>query len=99
MNRQRNVSGHRIAHDLGQALAQRLVTGCIRDLQSMQTICCRAMTREGEYWDCKSEGERESYPVLQEDVVVYIRDEILGRANDWNNERIRRFLARRYEVN
>lgn len=57
------------------------------------------MTREGEYRDCKSEGDRESYPVLQEDVVVYIRDEILGRASDWSNERIRRFLAHCYEVN
>ena len=150
MNRQRELSEHRITRDLGEALAQRLVIGCIRNLQRIQdcllsgddtplssiweeicvqqqwelsfywrayqdtiTACVEGrieglqpyeldalwlLTREGEFWDCELEGERESYPVFQGDVVDYIRDEILGRANDWSNERIRRYLARRYEM-
>lgn len=75
------------------------VEGRMEGLQPYELDALWLLTRESEYWDCKSESDRESYPVLQDDVVVYIRDEILGRANDWSNKRIRRYLARRYEVN
>lgn len=74
------------------------VEGRIEGLQPYELDALWLLTREGEFWDCELEGERESYPVFQGDVVDYIRDEILGRANDWSNERIRRYLARRYEM-
>lgn len=148
MNRQRKLSEYTIARDLGEALAQRLVMGCIRDLQRMQDcllsgddsplqsiweeICvqqqrepshswrtyqqtiatfaeCRIedlkpyeldalwlLTREGEDWDCEPDDERESYPVFQRDVADYLQNEILNRANNWSNERIRRYLDRFY---
>jgi hypothetical protein len=148
MIRQRELSELTIARDLGQALAQRLVLGCIRDLQRMQDcllsgddsplrsiweeICVQQqrewshswrayqqtiaacadyriedlkpyeldalwlLTRQGEDWDCELEDERESYPVYQGDVLDYIQDEILSRASNWSNERIRRYLERCY---
>jgi hypothetical protein len=55
------------------------------------------LTRQGEDWDCESETERESYPVLRDDVVEYIQGEVLNRANDWSNDRIRRYLERSYD--
>jgi hypothetical protein len=77
----------------------RLLRGHIsNDWQPYELDALWLLTREGEFWDCKLGGERESYPVFQGDVVDYIRDEILGRANDWSNERVRRYLARRHEV-
>jgi len=38
-------------------------------LQPYELDALWLLTREGEFWDCKLEGERESYPVFQGDVV------------------------------
>lgn len=70
------------------------VEGRIEGLQPYELDALWLLTRQGEDWDC----EREPYPVFQGDVVDYIQDEILSRANDWSNERIRRYLERSYEV-
>lgn len=148
MGQNRKLSEPRIVSDLAQALTQRLVLGCIRDLQRMQDcllsgehtplrsvweeICVQQqreeslswwayletmtalaevrvenlqpyeldalwlLTPQGEDWDCELEGEHPDYPVFRSDVIEYIRGEVLNRANDWSNERIRCYLLRCY---
>ncbi|CEL31708.1 hypothetical protein [Pseudomonas fluorescens] len=72
--------------------------GRIESLQPYELDALWLLTRQGEDWDCEMEDERESYPVFQRDVADYIQDEILNQANNWTNERIRRYLERGYEV-
>lgn len=71
--------------------------GRIEDLKPYELDALWLLTRQGEDWDCESETERESYPVLRDDVVEYIQGEVLNRANDWSNDRIRRYLERSYD--
>ncbi|OZC35703.1 hypothetical protein B9Q17_02335 [Marinobacter vinifirmus] len=54
------------------------------------------LTQEGDDWDTKLEEERETYPVATQDVVAYLRDELLTAANDWSNTRISGYLERGY---
>lgn len=69
----------------------------VEDLQPYELDALWLLTRQGEDWDCEPEDERESYPVLRGDVVEYIQDEVVSRANDWSNARIRRYLERSYD--
>jgi len=54
------------------------------------------LTREGDDWDSELEEEREIYPVMRCDVLAYLQDELLSLALNWSNERISRYLERRY---
>jgi hypothetical protein len=55
------------------------------------------LTQEGDDWDTELEEERETYPVTTQDVVAYLRDELLTAANDWSNTRISDYLERGYD--
>lgn len=69
----------------------------VEDLQPYELDALWLLTRQGEDWDCEREDECEPYPVFRGDVVDYIQDEVLSRANDWSNARIRRYLERGYD--
>jgi len=62
MNRQRELSEHRIARDLGHALTQRLVVGCIRDLQSIK--------------DCLLSGDDSPLRSIWEEICVQQQGEL-----------------------
>ena len=146
----RKLSEHQIVRDLAEALSRRLVSACIRDLQSMSgdvllsgefsglrnvwdEICVQQqcehsffwqtyldcidtfiaarledlqpyeldalwlLTREGDDWAYEDEDRRETYPVLRDQVVSSLQDEVLTQALDWSNDRIARYLERSYD--
>ena len=68
----------------------------LEGLQPYELDALWLLTREGDDWDCELENERETYPVVRDHVQNYLRDEVLTRALNWSNERISRYLERRY---
>ncbi|MCL7944060.1 hypothetical protein [Marinobacter sp. ATCH36] len=69
----------------------------VNQLQPYELDALWLRTQRGDDWDTELEEERESYPVFEDDVVVYLQDELLTAANDWSNARISRYLDRYYE--
>jgi hypothetical protein len=54
-------------------------------------------TREGQDWDAEAEESRDRYPLVEDQIVEYLKDEhIYSAAADWNNERIRKYLEQSY---
>jgi hypothetical protein len=52
-------------------------------------------TPAGDEWGCEDESDRQSYPVLNDDIVEYVISEHLYReAANWSNLRIREYLDR-----
>src|SRR5690606_30884097 len=68
----------------------------LEGLQPYELDALWLLTREGDDWDSELEDERETYPVMRCDVQAYLQDELLNLACNWSNERISRYLERRY---
>jgi hypothetical protein len=50
-------------------------------------------TPEGERWDPENEDSRSAYPVVEDEIVEYLKNEYIYKAAaDWSNGRIRRYL-------
>lgn len=79
------------------ATIEACIDGRLEDLQPFELDALWLLTREGDDWDCEPEDERETYPVYRYHVLAYLQDEVLTQANNWSNERISRYLQRRYD--
>lgn len=69
----------------------------LEDLQPFELDALWLQTNEYGDWDCEMEDERETYPVNRYHVLEYLQNEVLTQANNWSNERILRYLERRYD--
>ena len=50
-------------------------------------------TREGKDWDAEDEESRDRYPVVEDEIVEYLKDEyVYPAAGAWSNKRIRKYL-------
>lgn len=53
-------------------------------------------TEAGDDWDNEDDEERDSYPVFKDDVVSYLREQLLHVATNWTNRHITQYLQRHY---
>ena len=75
------------------------IAGVVDDLKRYELEAVWLLTPEGESWDCEDEGDRDLNPVCDEEVVNYILYyHLLSKATDHENQRIRAYLDRGYEL-
>ncbi|WP_394375149.1 hypothetical protein [Stutzerimonas frequens] len=78
-------------------LISAFVAARVEALQAYELDALWLLSPQGEDWDCELEEEREPYPVWRGDVIDYLQSEILDKAINWSNARIRKYLEREYD--
>ena len=72
-----------------------LVEAYVVDLPRQEKDAIWLQTDAGRDWSCQSSEDRESYPVFEGDIVVYLTQEYLySAAGRWSNARIRAYIER-----
>jgi hypothetical protein len=75
--------------------ARSIVTGCVSELPKHEREAIWLQTDAGIDWDCEKPEDRETYPVVHQDVVEYLVCKyIYAAAADWSNARIETYKAR-----
>jgi hypothetical protein len=71
------------------------LTGYVAKLPKHEREAIWLQTDAGGDWDCEEPEDRESNPVLDDDIVDYLaREYIYVEAGRWSNARIRAFIER-----
>jgi hypothetical protein len=67
-----------------------------QEVEKLPVYECEAIwlqTPEGKDWDAEDEESRDRYPVVEDEIVEYLKDEyVYSAAGKWSNERIRKYL-------
>ncbi len=75
--------------------AKALLVGDVEDLPAHEREALWLRSDQGAEWDSEDEDERETYPVLNDDIVDYLWNEyLLPEAGRFSNERTRGYLDR-----
>ena len=71
------------------------LTGYVAKLTKHEREAIWLQTDAGGDWDCEEPEDRESSPVLDDDIVDYLaREYIYAEAGRWSNARILAFIER-----
>lgn len=71
------------------------VGGYVCDLPLHELEAIWLQTEPGFDWDCEESETRDTYPVLDDDIIEYITSEhIYAKAGRWSNARIRSYIER-----
>ena len=66
----------------------------VKELAQHEREAIWLQTDAGRDWDCEEPEQRESYPVLDDDIVDYLVRQLYPEAGRWSNARIRAFIDR-----
>jgi hypothetical protein len=81
------------AWDAYEETVRRIVTAQVEKLSAHEREAVWLQTPAGQDWDCEDQSDRETYPVLSDDIVEYLLTEhISDEAANWTNRRIRKYL-------
>lgn len=71
-----------------QVLAQE-----VEKLSAYEREAIWLQTKEGQDWDAEDDESRDRYPVVEDQIVEYLKDEyVYPAASAWSNKRIRKYL-------
>jgi hypothetical protein len=81
--------------DVYEEMVRGLTRAEVEDLEAFEREALWLQTPAGSDWSIEDESDRESYPVVNDDLVEYLLNEgVYSLAANWGNDRIRAYLER-----
>ena len=87
---------HSFYWDVYDEIARSFIRAYVEELKDYEELTLWFQTDQGWDWLYSDEERDERPPIFVEDIVQFVAQELYGKADNWSNERIRKYLDRQY---